>query len=174
MEFRILGPLEVVEDGLALDVGGAKQRSLLAMLLLHANEVVSTDRLVDALWEDAPPRRAEKALQVYVSQLRKTLGPERIETRGRGYLLRVDDGELDLARFERLAGEGRLDEALGLWRGTPLPEFAFQRFAQGEIARLGELRLTCLERRIDRDLTEGRHADLVGELEALVRQHPLR
>jgi DNA-binding SARP family transcriptional activator len=174
MEFRILGPLEVVENGSALDIGGAKPRALLAVLLLHANEVVSTDRLLDALWEDWPPEQAHKALQVYVSQLRKTLGRERIETRESGYVLEVTDIELDLQRFQRLAGEGRLADALALWRGEPLAEFAHQRFAQAEIARLEELRLACLERRIDGDLASGMHADVVGELEALVAQHPLR
>ena len=124
MEFRILGPLEVVENGSVLDIGGAKPRALLAVLLLRANEVVSTDRLLDALWEDWPPERAHKALQVYVSQLRKTLGRERIETREPGYMLGVADVELDLQHFQRLAGEGRLEDALALWRGEPLAEFA--------------------------------------------------
>jgi DNA-binding SARP family transcriptional activator len=174
MEYRILGPLEVVEDGRALEVGAAKQRALLAVLLLHANEVVPTDRLLDALWEDDPPARATKTLQVYVSQLRKTLGSERITTRDPGYLLLVEENELDLQRFQRLAGAGRLEEALGLWRGEPLAEFAYQRFARAEIARLEELRLVCLERRIDEDLVGSRHADVVGELEALVARHPLR
>src|SRR6266540_3164397 len=130
MEFRILGPLEVVEDGHVLDVGGAKQRALLAFLLLHANEVVSTDRLIEALWEDDPPETAQKALQVYVSQLRKLLGKERLETRAPGYCLRVADGELDLSHFQRVQEEGHLHEALALWRGPPLAEFGDQRFAQ--------------------------------------------
>src|SRR5919197_5691034 len=103
MEFRILGPLEVLEDGRQIDVGGAKQRALLAILLLHANEVVSTDRLIDTLWEDEPPETAQKALQVYVSGLRKALGKERLETKAPGYRLVVDDRELDLERFQRLA-----------------------------------------------------------------------
>jgi DNA-binding SARP family transcriptional activator len=174
MEFRILGPLEVVEDGQALDVGGAKQRALLAFLLLHANEVVSTDRLIEALWEDDPPETAQKALQVYVSQLRKTLGRERIMTREPGYVLTVEEGEFDLERFQRLAGEGKLEEALRLSRGPPLPEFSYARFARSDILRLEELQLACLGQRIDRDLTEGRHAQIVGELEALVAEHPLK
>jgi DNA-binding SARP family transcriptional activator len=173
-EFRILGPLEVVEDGHVLDVGGAKQRALLAMLLLHANEVVSTDRLIDALWEDAPPNRAHKALQVYVSQLRKLLGRERLETKTPGYLLRVAPDELDVARFERLIADGKQAEALALWRGQPLSDFAFSRFTRSEIARLEELRLAALEERIDADLVSGRHAAVAGELEALVQMHPLR
>jgi DNA-binding SARP family transcriptional activator len=173
VEFRILGPLEVLEDGRQLDLGGAKQRALLAMLLLHANEVLSQDRLIEAVWEEQPPETAPKALQVYISRLRKTLGKERLETKARGYLLRVAEGELDLERFQRLADE-RPKEALGLWRGEPLAEFAYQRFAQTEIARLEELRLACLERRLEEDLEQGRHATVVGELERLVREHPLR
>jgi DNA-binding SARP family transcriptional activator/tetratricopeptide (TPR) repeat protein len=174
MEFRILGPLEVLDNGHAVDVGGAKQRALLACLLLHANEVVSADRLIDALWEEQPPETAQKALQVYVSQLRKALGKERLETKAPGYRLRVEAGELDRERFGRLLEEGKPHEALVLWRGPPLAEFAYQRFAQTEIARLEELRLSCLEARFEDDLARGRHAALVGELEALVREHPLR
>jgi DNA-binding SARP family transcriptional activator len=136
MEFRILGPLEVVEGERAVEVASAKQRALLAMLLLHANEVVSAERLIDALWEEEPPETAAKALQVYVFQLRKLLGKERVQRKARGYLLRVEEGEFDLGRFQRLAEAGRLKEALVLWRGPPLAEFAYERFAQGEIARL--------------------------------------
>jgi DNA-binding SARP family transcriptional activator len=174
MEFRILGPLEVLEDGLTLDLGALKQRALLAVLLLSANRVVSSDRLISALWEDQPPETAQKALQVYVSQLRKVLGKERLETRAPGYLLRVEDGELDLDRFTRLSEEGKPEEALRLWRGPPLSDFAYQRFAHTEIARLEELRIGCLEERIERDLAQGRWAELTGELEALVSEHPLR
>jgi DNA-binding SARP family transcriptional activator len=173
MEFRILGPLEALEDGRPVDLGGAKQRALLAILLVHANAVVSADRLIDALWEDEPPETAHKALQVYISQLRKALGKERLETKVPGYRLRVAQGELDLERFQRLA-EGSQRQALALWRGEPLSEFAYQRFAQAEIARLEELRLSCLERRLQADLEQGRHAAVVGELERLVREHPLR
>src|SRR3989440_2723152 len=174
MEFRILGPLEVISDGRALGLGGHKQRTLLALLLLQANRVVSSDRLIDALWEEEPPGTAQKALQVHVSQLRKALGRERLETKAPGYLLRVERDELDLARFERLRDEGKLDEALALWRGPPLADFAYQRFAEAEIARLEELRLACVEERVERDLARGRHAELVGELDALAREHPLR
>src|SRR5919109_4501365 len=120
MDFRILGPLEVWADGERLELGGQKQRALLAMLLLDANRVVSRDRLIEALWEDEPPETALKALQVYVSQLRKLLGKERLVTRTPGYLLRVEPDELDLTRFEHLAEIGRPDEALALWRGPPL------------------------------------------------------
>src|SRR5215831_152314 len=174
MDFRILGPLEVVSDGATLELGGQKQRLLLAVLLVNANRVVDRDRLVNALWEEGAPETAQKALQVYVSQLRKILGRDRVVTQAPGYLLRVDADELDLERFHKLAEEGRLDEALALWRGPPLSEFAYQRFAQTEIARLEELHLTCLENRIERDLVHGQHAELVGELESLVKAHPLR
>src|SRR5262249_3841724 len=174
MDYWILGPLEVFANGRALDLGGHKQRALLAVLLLDANHVVSTDRLIDALWEEEPPRTAGKALQAYVSELRKQLGKERVQTKAPGYVLTIEEGELDLERFQRLHSEGRHAEALSLWRGPPLGEFAFERFAQPEIARLEQLRLVCLEDRIDSDLASGRHAELVGDLEALVKEHPLR
>jgi DNA-binding SARP family transcriptional activator/tetratricopeptide (TPR) repeat protein len=174
MEFRILGPLEVcAEGGRKLALAG-KPRTLLAILVLNANEAVSTDRLIEELWDGSPPETAGKALQVYVSQLRRLLGKERLETRTPGYLLRVDDDELDLGRFRRLREEGKLREALTLWRGSPLSDLADEPFAQTEIARLEELRLTAIEERIDQDLADGRHVELVGELEALVAEHPLR
>jgi DNA-binding SARP family transcriptional activator/tetratricopeptide (TPR) repeat protein len=174
MEFRILGPLEVLADGRVLDLGGQKQRALLAVLVLEPNRVVSSDRLIEALWEEEPPQTAQKALQVYVSQLRKLLGKERLQTKAPGYLLRVEQGELDLGTFQHLYKEGRHAEALSLWRGPPLAEFAYQRFAQSEIARLEELRLACLEDRIEADLGSGLQAGLIGELDALVKEHPLR
>jgi DNA-binding SARP family transcriptional activator len=184
MEFRILGPLEVIDGERTLDLGGAKQRSLLAVLLLNANEVVSSDRLIDALWGEEPPETAGQAIHVYVSQLRRVLGRDRVETKAPGYLLRVDRGELDAYQFEALldqgkasdleAGPAKLREALALWRGRPLEEFAYERFAQLEIGRLEELRLACVEERVDADLACGRHSELVGELDALVAKHPLR
>jgi len=174
MEFRLLGPLEVSADGELVELGGAKPRALLAMLLLDANRVVSTDRLIDGLWEDDPPETAPKAIQVHVSAIRKLLGKERVVTREPGYLLRVDDSELDLVRFRRLREQGRLDEALALWRGPPLADFRDHRFAQSDVARLEDERLACLEERIERDLAAGRHAELTGELEELVQEHPLR
>jgi DNA-binding SARP family transcriptional activator/class 3 adenylate cyclase/tetratricopeptide (TPR) repeat protein len=174
MEFRILGPLEVSSEGGVLDLGGAKQRALLAMLLLDANTVVSKGRLIDALWEDDPPETAQKALQVHVFGLRKVLGKERVVTREPGYLLRVEEDELDLARFQRLREQGRPADALALWRGEPLSEFGVRRFAQSDIARLEDARLACLEERIDQDLRAGRHAELTGELEGLVKEYPLR
>jgi DNA-binding SARP family transcriptional activator len=174
VDFRILGPLEVLDDGRALELGGAKQRAVLAVLLLRANHVVSRDELIEAIWGERVPETATKALQVYVSQLRKALGRDRILTRAPGYQLRVDAGELDLDRFQALDSEGRLDEALRLWRGSPLAEFAYEPFAQSDIVRLEELRLACLERRIEEDLANGRHAATIGELERLVSLHPLR
>ncbi len=134
MEFRILGPLEVLDDGRTVDVGAAKQRALLAVLLLNANRVLSSDRLIEALWGERSPGTAQKALQVYVSQLRKALGRDRIVTRAPGYELRVEAGELDLERFESLVAEGKLVDALRLSRGTPLADFAYEPFAQNEIA----------------------------------------
>jgi DNA-binding SARP family transcriptional activator len=184
MEFRLLGPLEVAERGRSLALGGVKQRSLLAILLLHANELVSSDRLIGELWGDTPPATAAKSIQVYVSRLRKELGPRRVTTRAPGYVLHVDPAELDLAHFERLVSEARradprsaadkLRRALALWRGPPLADLAYESFAQTEIARLEELRLTALEARFDADLAAGDHATLVGELEASVAEHPFR
>jgi DNA-binding SARP family transcriptional activator len=165
---------------------GIRQRALLAVLLLHAGEVVSSDRLLEELWGEHQPESGIAALQVRVSQLRKALGRvgERLETRPSGYLLRVEPGELDLERFCRLvehaagtepraAGE-TLREALALWRGPPLADLAYEPFAQAAAGRLEELRLAALERRIDADLALGRHADLVAELETLVAREPLR
>jgi eukaryotic-like serine/threonine-protein kinase len=174
VDFRILGPLEVISDGKALDLGGPKQRALLALLLLEANRVVSSDRLIEALWEETPPPTARKALQVHVANLRKLVGKERLQTRAPGYLLRVAPGELDLTRFRHLREEGKLGEALALWRGPALAELAYERFAQPEIERLEELRVVALEERIERDLARGLHAQLVGELERLVSEYPLR
>jgi DNA-binding SARP family transcriptional activator len=188
VEFRILGPLEAVEAGRPVPLGGAKQRALLAVLLLEANRPVSSDRLVDALWGESPPGTPHHAVQVYVSQLRKALGGEAIVTRPPGYVVPVEPDALDLHRFERLVERGRgalaggdadaasrtLREALDLWRGPPLADFAFEAWAQGAIARLEELRLVAVEDRIEADLALGRHAELVGELEAIVRAHPLR
>jgi DNA-binding SARP family transcriptional activator len=174
MEFHILGPLEVIASGHALDLGGQKQRALLAILLLEANRVVSASRLIESLWDDEPPETAQKAVQVYISQLRKLLGKDRLETKSPGYLLHVDEGELDLDRFQGLVEQGSYDEALAHWRGPPLSDFASQRFAQAEIARLDELRISCIEARIEHGLAQGRHLSLVGELDRLVREHPLR
>jgi DNA-binding SARP family transcriptional activator len=180
-----LGPLEVVEHGHALPLGGARQRTLLALLLTRPNEVVSTDRLIDELWGARPPRTAANALQYHVSQLRKALAPhDAIATQEPGYLIRVGPDELDLFRFEALVRDAqqappelaaqRLRDALDLWRGPALAELAHESFAQIEIPRLEELRVAALERRFEADLALGRHAELVGEVQALVREHPLR
>ena len=174
MRYGVLGPLEVRDGEWRIEVRSAKQRALLAMLLLNANRVVSTSRLVDALWNDAPPETSAKGLQVHVSQLRKLLGHERIETRAPGYVLRVGEGELDAERFIRLMEEGRFQDALGLWRGPALAEFAGDRFARPYAARLEALRLTCIEERIDEDLAAGRGPDLIADLETFVAEEPLR
>jgi DNA-binding SARP family transcriptional activator len=177
MEFRILGPLEVIEGGQSLPLGGARQRALLALLLTRPNEVVSTDRLIDELWGTEPPRTALNTVQYYVSQLRKLLGAGRIMTRPPGYAIRTERGELDLQRFELLLERGdaeALAEALSLWRGAALADFVYEPFAREEIARLEELRLVAHEWRISADLELGRHAELVGELEQLIALHPLR
>ena len=174
MEFRILGPLEVVEDGRPISIRRGKEQALLAYLLLHANEVVPSGTLIDVLWDERPPPTASKILQNGVSHLRKQLGNARLETRDPGYLLRVEKDELDLERFERLAREGREAEALALWRGTPLLDLRDERFADEARRRLEEQRLAVIEDRVDSDLAAGRHADLIPELEALVSANPLR
>lgn len=183
-EFRILGPLEVVDESGAIALGGQKQRALLGLLLMRAGEVVATDRLVDQLWGEQPPRTATTSLQNLVSQVRKLLGPDVLLTRPPGYVLQVEAESVDLGRFERLFREARtappearaatLREALALWRGSPLADLAFETFAQTEIRRLEELRLDAVEERIDADLELGEGTALVAELEALVEQYPLR
>ena len=185
MEFRILGPLEVVDRGQALMLGGPKPRALLARLLLSPNEAVSVDRISEAVWGTRPPEHAANALQYHVSQLRRLLGEtERIVTRASGYLLRVQPDELDLLRFERLVGEAEhaapdraarlLRSALELWRGPPLADLVEELFAVAEVGRLEQLRLAALERRVEADLALGGAAELVPELEHLVSRHPLR
>ena len=184
MEFRILGPLEVLEQGRVLPLGGVRQRTLLALLLTRPNEMVSADRLIDELWGAEPPRKAVNALQNHVWQLRKAFAPrEAIVTQDPGYMIRLGPDELDLLRFELLVEEAegeppersaaRLREALELWRGPPLANIDREPL-ETEILRLEELRLDALERRIDADLALGRFAELVGELQVLVREHPLR
>src|ERR671937_1547921 len=185
MKFRILGPLEVYEQNCQIELGGRKQRALLGVLLLHANEPISSERLIDELWGEQPPARAHKLVQGYVSALRKVLGPARLVTRPRGSLVRVEAGELDAAEFDRLAGEARaarephliakgLRQALALWRGPALADLRLEGFAAREAERLNELRLATLLERIEVDLELGRHAELVGELEALAAAHPLQ
>lgn len=181
MEFRILGPLEVSRDGTRVEIHAPRERALLALLLLRANEVVSQDELFDSLWTGRPPPTAKAALQNAVSGLRKALGADVIETVQPGYRLSATANELDLLRFEALVDETRgaeprlrarkLREALAEWRGAPLVEY---RFAESDVVRLEELRLLTLEDRVDADLELGRHAQLVPELEGLVRKYPLR
>jgi DNA-binding SARP family transcriptional activator len=197
VQFRILGPLEVLDDqGRPLALGGPKQRALLAVLLLDAGAVVSAERLVDELWGDAPPGSARSVLQVYVANLRKVLEPARarraagwvLRTRSPGYLVAVGPDDLDLGRFERLAEQGRaalaagdaekaaglLRGALELWRGPALADVALEASGQAEVTRLEERRLAAVEDRIQAELALGRHHELTGELEALVAAHPLR
>ena len=175
MEFRLLGPLEVLgDDGAPVQLGGTRPRALLAQLLLRPNEAVSTDRLIDGIWGESPPSSAPGALQVHVHALRKALGADRILTRPPGYLIRVEETELDVLRFERLLAENEPREALALWRGPALADLAFEPFARSEVARLEEARLAALEARLHLDLEQGRDAALVGELEALVATHPHR
>jgi DNA-binding SARP family transcriptional activator len=196
VEVRVLGPLEVREDDERLALGGLKQRALLAILALHANEVVSTDRLIDELWGAEAPQTAAKSLQVHVSQLRKVLEPNRksgeagelLLTRSPGYLLNLEPDQLDAERFKRLSGEGRqalakgdsetaaakLSEALGLWRGAPLADLTYASFAQAEISRLEEMRLAALEDRIEAEIECGRHTGVIGDLERLISAEPLR
>jgi YVTN family beta-propeller protein len=174
VEFRILGPLEVVENGRPISIRRGKELALLTYLLLHANEVVRSERLIDELWGEQPPATAPKILQNAVSHLRKQLGGGRLVTKDPGYVLRVEDDELDLKRFERLAREGRYEEALDLWRGSPLLDLRDERFADDARRRLEEQRLAVLEDRIEADLESGRHAELVPELEELIAAHPLR
>jgi len=185
VEFELLGPLRVVEGGRDLTPGRPKQRALLAVLLLHRDEVVPGAQLIEALWGEEPPETAPTALHGHVSNLRKLIGADRIRTRPPGYLLQVSAGELDVARFESLVAQareqedpdersGRLREALALWHGEPLAELQYEAFAEREIARLKELRLAAIEDRADADLALGRHAELVPELEPLVAAYPFR
>jgi peptide/nickel transport system substrate-binding protein len=172
--FGILGPIEVIAEGRPLSLGGPRQRALLAFLLLHGNEVVSRDRLIDAVWGDRLPESPGQALDTYISRLRRLLGSERLQRRDAGYLLRVEPGELDLDRFQELTTAHRFREALELWRGPALADVRLEPGFELEAERLEEQRLTALEERIDADLAAGAGAELVAELERLVREHPLR
>jgi DNA-binding SARP family transcriptional activator/ABC-type transport system substrate-binding protein len=192
VEFRILGSLEVLHAGTVIPLGGAKQRAALAILLLHPNEVVSRGRLIEGLWGESPPATAGHTLDTYMSRLRRALGSEgerpRVVGRRPGYSLRVEDGELDLQRFERLLEEGRHDlregnnqraadglrQALNLFRGPPLDDLAHTNFAHSEAARLDELPLAALEERIEADLRLGRQDEVLPELQTLVVKHPFR
>ena len=187
-QFGLLGPVSATIGGEPIELGGLKRRALLAALLLEANRVVSRDRLIDALWGEEPPDTARNTLQVYVSQVRKLLPDGTLETASHGYRLAVDPATVDVFKFARLSESGRsaltigdaagaaatLGAALELWRGPALADVAWEPFAQAEVARLEELRLTALEDRIEADLALGRHGQLVAELEGLVADHPLR
>src|SRR4051812_32479467 len=188
MDFRILGPLEALDGTRLVALGGRRRRAVLAALLLHANETVSNERLVDELWGESPPANALKTLQVNVSRLRKALPEGMLMTRGHGYELRVDADELDARRFERLLEEGRvelaaerperaleaLEAGLALWRGAPLADLAYEPFAQSEIARLDDLRLAAEEQLVEAMLALGRHGEVIGPLERLVDEYPYR
>ena len=184
LEFRLLGPLEVVGDDGPLPLGGLRQRAILAALLLRAGQIVPTERLVHDVWGEDAPRTATTALQNGIAALRKLLGPNMLETRSPGYVLRVEAGQVDSARFEQLLADARtaqpeeraatLRQALALWRGPALADLAYDDFAQAEIRRLEELRLVAREERIGADAELGRHADIVAELESLVAEQPLR
>ncbi len=182
----VLGPLGVVRDGEPVRLGSGQQRRVLSVLVVHANEVVSSDRLVDVLWGDKPPPTATHTLQGLVSRLRRALGDDRLEIRAPGYRLRMVSGEVDALRFEELvrvglgSGDraevalGVFDEALGLWRGLPYAEFASEEFAAAEVARLVELRARAIEERAGALLELSRPEDVIGELEAQIAVEPFR
>ena len=184
VSYEMLGPLAAHVDGRAVNLGGARARAVLAILLVNRNTIVSVDRIVDLVWGGEFPPTAAAALQNLIARLRRLLGPDAIETRAPGYVLRVVAGAVDVERFEALVEQARtaapreagtfLREALGLWRGSALADLASERFAAGEIARLEELRLSALEARIEADLASGRHEAVVGELDALTAEHPYR
>ena len=184
VEFRILGPLEIVRDGERVEINGKRQRGVLTMLLLEANRLLPADLLRDRLWGESPPPTATTSLHNAVSQLRKLLGDGVIETRPPGYVLHVEPEHFDLARFEQRLHDAReaapeeratiLTAALSEWRGPALAESAYEPWAEAEVRRLEELRTAALEDRLDADLAAGRHVEVVAELESLVRQNPLR
>src|SRR5215218_10460487 len=183
--FGVLRPLDVRIDGRTVVLRGHKQRLLLALLLLRAGEVMSTDRLLVDIWGEQPPKAALSSLQNRVSQLRKALGPDVVRTVATGYSIHVESESFDLHRFEELVGDARaadsaehrsaqLQAALDLWRGAPLADFAFEPAVQLDIARLEELRTSAREELVEAGLVLGHHSRLVSELERLVSEHPLR
>ena len=189
IEYRILGPLEVRAHGRAIELGGARPRAVLAVLALHANRLVSAERVAVALWGEEVPPSAVKTVQVYVARLRKALGdPDALVTTPGGYCLRVEPGALDAERFERQVADGRdalaagrpeeavaeLRAALQLWRGPPMAGLASMPFAPEAVARLEEQQLAAVELRVDAELATGRHAELVAELQQLTGAHPWR
>ncbi len=192
IRYGILGPLEVTSDGMPVPHGSGKQRALLALLILHAGEIVPTERLIEDIWGEGPPRTAAHSIQIYVSELRKALQPsggaQVIETRSPGYLLRADPDAVDARRFERLIDEGRealergdragaaasLRSALDLWRGDPLADFTYEEFARSEIHRLSALRLDALELLATAEFDLGRTQEALSLLEAGISEDPLR
>ena len=184
VEFLVLGPLDVMHGDTSIGIAGSKRKALLVLLILRANEVVRTELLIDELWGEQPPRNAAAALQSHVSRLRKALGSEVVARREWGYILRTPPESIDLSRFQRLLVEAhplpareraaKLAEALDLWRGPPLADLMLEPGLQEEIARLDELRLSTIERRIDADLEAGRSSELIEELERLIANHPVR
>src|SRR5262245_37822131 len=184
MRFKVLGPLEVTDGRGPIALGGPRQRAVLAQLIIHANELVPADGLIDGTWGETPPDASRSTLFSYISHLRKAIGPERIDSRGHGYVLRVAPDELDSDRFERLLDEGRrlggsgqaaavFREALDLWTGPAFGDLSAEPSLDAEIARLTELRYQAVEGRIAADLGEGRNAEVIGELESLTRELPL-
>jgi predicted ATPase/class 3 adenylate cyclase/DNA-binding winged helix-turn-helix (wHTH) protein len=195
MDFHILGPIEALDEGRQITLGGTKLRAVLALLLLHPNETLSSDRLIDELWGEAPPATAAKTLQVHVSRLRKALASgagsaagDLVVTSHNGYQLQVDPPQIDAHRFEHLLGEGRaelaakrpqralaaLERALSMWRGPPLADLSYEPFAQAEIGRLDDLHVAAVEQLIEAKLALGRHVEVVGQLETLIGEHPYR
>jgi predicted ATPase/DNA-binding SARP family transcriptional activator len=188
MQVRLFGELEAEHAGVPVPVRGTKQRALLALLALRPGQPVSADRLIDVLWGDGQAAHPANALQAQIGQLRRTLGPAAIVTTEAGYALDAGPDDVDVVRFEQLAAQGRhlfeegetaqasttLSEALRLRRGEPLADFTYTGFFDAERTRLDELILTAIETRVEADLVLGRHGELVGELEALCRAHPLR
>jgi DNA-binding SARP family transcriptional activator len=194
MDFHILGPLEALDGGQPVPLAGSKLRAVLALLLLHREETLSSDRFIDELWGDEPPATAAKTLQVHISRLRKALASgsrgaeEVVVTSPHGYGLDIDPERVDAHRFERLLAEGRselashrpaqalaaLEDALALWRGPVLADLSYEAFAQAEIARLEDLRVAALEQLIEAKLALGRHVEVVGQLETLILEHPYR
>ncbi len=187
MQFLILGPLEVTDDGRKLALGGPKQRAVLAHLILRANHVVPADLLIDGLWGEEPPESARNTLQTYVYRLRKVLGEDRIEGRDGGYVLAAADGEIDAERFQVLVKKGKaqagsdpgaaaatLSDALSLWRADALADVTEEPSLRGEAARLEELRLSATEHRVSAEIAMGGHSTVVPELESLTARYPLR
>jgi DNA-binding SARP family transcriptional activator/class 3 adenylate cyclase/ABC-type glycerol-3-phosphate transport system substrate-binding protein len=187
LEFRLLGPLEVTDGGRVVTLGGPRQRLVLAHLLLAANRIVTMEELIERVWDEEPPHAARNTIQSYVSHLRAALGPDRIEGRTPGYVLQAEPDELDVLRFEQLLRRSRrqlatepreaaatIDEALELWRGSPLSDLADAPSLVGEIARLEELRTNAVEDLFAARLAVGDHAEVLPDLERLVAEHPLR